>query len=387
MQIDVDNIQNHLRKKKIFEDDSNRIIGTEIRLNRKKLSLTLKAVADDTCSISYVSKVETNTIEANDEYLEEICSKVNIDKYRFEELKKSLSTCYEVIDAVYKKDKDTIVRIYDSCKYFENYRHLIIQLYYYFQEEDYNSFDKIYRQIIPLLSILSDIDLIMFVYIVACYAYEKGNTIEALRILKELDDLNISNNHMLVLIYSQYLKCLTKLNSNYFYIIKAKLIEAAGNESSTNYIAEAYELSKEFNIRNELIINMSEMSYDLTNPESEIYKLLLEKSKSNLMYKILFSYYINVNEFDELTNNFKSKYLIEEYLVDYLKLKRNNDDSAETYLLNICLPEAYRTGDMIYIIYFKYEIENYYLSLNRYKRYCEIENYYRSYLKELKISY
>jgi len=387
MQIDLSNITCQLEKKREFIEDTNAIIGTEIRLSRKKLSLTLKAVADETCSVSYVSKVETNSIDPNVQYLEEICDKVNIDKKKFKELKNSIKTINDVIDAMYDNNLDKIKEIYENCKSFENYRHLILHLYYYFTTGDYYKFNKVYKQILPLISTLSEVDLLMYVFIVGYYAYEKGDTLDAVKIFEELDEFNINNKKLLILIYAKYLECLVRLNSNHFHTIKEKLLDLAGRVSNTKYLSLAFKLENEFNNRNLFIDSFFEIYQDMSNTDSNMYKLLKKEAKEGTFYEVVFAHYTDINKFNLLADTYASKNILEEYTIDYLKLKENDIVESINYALDVCLPEAYHRGDLLFITYFKNEVEYYYSSQSKYKRACEVEQYYRRFIKTTNYCY
>lgn len=113
------------------KDDSNQILGSEIRLNRTALELTLKSLAYKTCSVSYVSKVETNSIDAKPQYLSEICERVNITSSDIDKLKDAKNTCFKIIELVYYSRESEIEKIYEEIKDYKNFRHLIIDLYYF----------------------------------------------------------------------------------------------------------------------------------------------------------------------------------------------------------------------------------------------------------------
>ncbi|UKI49932.1 MAG: hypothetical protein L6U99_00200 [Clostridium sp.] len=50
------------------------------------MSLTLAALAEDTCSTSYLCKIEKAKIVANNRCLEEICKRVGMDKTEYNDL-------------------------------------------------------------------------------------------------------------------------------------------------------------------------------------------------------------------------------------------------------------------------------------------------------------
>jgi hypothetical protein len=189
------------------------------------------------------------------------------------------------------------------------------------------------------------------------------------------------------MIYVKYLQCLLRLNSNYFHTIKDKLLELAGRFSNTKYLSLAYELENEFNNRNILIDSFFEIYQDMNNYDSNIYKLLKKEAKNGTFYEVMFAHYTDVAKFNSLVEKYVTKDILEEYTIDYLKLKEKDVVESINYALDVCLPESYHRGDLLFITYFKNEIENYYSSQCKYKRACEIEQHYRRFIKTTNYCY
>ena len=60
-----------------IQKDTYFIVGTEIRARRYRLSMTLEALADGICSLSYLCKIENCKIEPNREFLREFVCRQN----------------------------------------------------------------------------------------------------------------------------------------------------------------------------------------------------------------------------------------------------------------------------------------------------------------------
>ena len=89
-------------------------IGSEIRLKRNRMNLTLKALTDNTCSVSYLSKIEHNKIEPNMMILRELCGRLKINDEQFEQLLNKITNFSDkdlvgISKEVYDKNIENII--------------------------------------------------------------------------------------------------------------------------------------------------------------------------------------------------------------------------------------------------------------------------------------
>ena len=364
-----------IQTRKERSDDSNQIIGTELRLNRHKFELTLKNISDQVCSISYASKIETNGIEAKPEYLNELCQKVNISKDDIEKLKSTRDTQNKLIDAIFVSDKEMICQIYEDIKQYKNFRHLIIDLYYFYYTKEYREFERISKKISQILSTLADIDLNLYGYILAIYDVEKGNIDEAIKLLEQLDGYNVDNLKLELIINFELSKLYFRYNSIKFFKSKDKVLELSNKISNVLYMQKIFDLSKLFFVQNETINQLFNLYFDINNCESSLYKNLNLLKDSITTYNVFYNYFINDCDFVD-----NDMYKLDEYFLDYMRLKKVDIDKAIDYILNFSLPVSFKECNEFYITFYTCELENHYKENTRYKRYFEVETDYKVYL-------
>ncbi len=360
-------------QRSLKKDDSNKILGSEIRLNRNDLELTLKNLAFQTCSVSYISKVETNSIDARPQYLSEICEKVNISLNDIDKLKEAKNTCYKLIELVYYSRQDEIKEIFEEIKIFKNFRHLIIDLYYYFYAHDYQSFEVNSAKIVKILSTLNDIDFSLYGYICAKYQIELNNAEEATKILEELESYGTEDPRLATLINYSLLELYFKSNNIKFFSVYDNIMEFSKKTKDVIYVQKTYDLEKMFFIQNKLINQLPNIYIDISNEFSDLYNDFKILSNTITTYKIVFDY---------ITKNIKGECIDkhDQIFMEYMALKDKDVYKSVEYLLKEALPFVYKENFEFYITFFTYELENFYRVNSTYKRYFEVENDYKDYL-------
>ncbi len=369
-----DSFSESVSKRTLKKDDSNQILGSEIRLNRTALELTLKNLAYKTCSVSYVSKVETNSIEAKPQYLSEICDRVNISLSDIDKLKDAKNTCIKIIELVYYSRENELKDIYDDIKDYKNFRHLIIDLYYFFFTKDYRNFELICNKISKILSTLNDIDFSLFGYICARYQIEMRNSEEALKILEELEGYGCEDNRLQTLINYALLQIYFKSNNIKFFTVYEHILELSKKTCDVIYVEKAYKYQNLFYIQNKLINQLQRLYIDLKNRESSLYYQMRTLAESIDTYNIVFEYFTkDAKEFSNLEN-------LDRKFIEYMSLKQKDVYKSIEYILEETLPLAYKENYEFYIYFYTLELENFYKENARYKRYYEIEDDYKEYL-------
>lgn len=370
----ADSFSKNVLQRQMKKDDSNKILGAEIRLNRIDLELTLKNLAYKTCSVSYVSKVETNSIEGKPQYLAEICEKVNINGEDIDKIKDAKKTCERLIDLVYSSNVDQIKGIYENIKTYKNFRHLIIGLYYFFYNKDFLSFEQVSTKIAKIMSTLNDIDFSLYGFICAKYQIEKNNASEAMSILEELEKYGSENDKLNCLINYELLNLYFKSNNIKFFKVYENILESSKKIKNVLYVQSAYQLENLFFVQNKVINQLSNLYIDITNEHSTLYEDLQTLSKSIETYKMFFNYFVS-NE-----NNYNDLNVSDKIFLDYVDLKPRDVYKSVDFVINKCLPLAYKENNEFYITFYTLELENFYKENTRYKRYFEVETTYKEYL-------
>ena len=114
-------------KRRIKDQDTiSAIVGPEIKIRRISLNKTLKFIAYHICSISYVSKVESNSIKPNRYFLNEIGKKVNMTEEQINRLFDLRDVLNQGIKEYLFNSNASIKEILDAEGEFVNYRYRLL---------------------------------------------------------------------------------------------------------------------------------------------------------------------------------------------------------------------------------------------------------------------
>ena len=194
------------------------IIGLEIRRKRLELSITLQSLCYQVCSPSYLCKIERNQIQANNEILNELCKRLDIDEKQTRMLFHFYQILQESVSAFVKKDIEKLKNFVDDGIGFENYRYRIIQYIYYIYTKDMFKALDIYKELIRLLENMQDMDMMIFSLFTSVLFFMEKRYNEAIEILSSLDSKYLNDDANLIRLKYLYLSSYTILSSNtYFY--------------------------------------------------------------------------------------------------------------------------------------------------------------------------
>ena len=368
-------INRNVKEEKERLYDAN-IIGSEIKIKRSKMRVTLKALTSNICSVSYLSKIEHNQIKANHYVLKEICKRLEITKEQLSEMLNSGGTFKELLKAYFENDIDKINLIYEKVKDLRNYRAQIIKCYYFLAHNQLVEFDKICKTILPSLNTLNIYDSNHYCLALMIYYYKTDRIAECATAINSLS--NVFSNDIESLILQEY--CIY-ISNRIHSLFSLKLIDDFKDECSKynylNKIVDIENLRKQYiacssfdilwkkfplfeSFENDEIKNMLNKNYNETNVE---------------FYQILLAYKNDKNEFiNKYNKDFKYQNIFDYYVVQYLNLKETHYDNAISFLLENCLVRAFNSNDYLYALYFTKELEKHYIINAKYKRYYEVES-------------
>ena len=201
------------KKRKENEEGTLKIICTELKSQRLKLSKTLKYVAYNICSISYASKLENSLINSNRYIISEYGKKVGLDDSKIQVLYDLKIIILKCIDAYFDHDYNSIKKYYTESLGFVNYRSKIIRLIHYIS---IRKMDEAYKYIVELMKLsgsFTDFDLNVFSLFYSIYLFYAGTFNDSLELIEVIDSLSISEKFgLLKETYSFYIHI--ALNSN-----------------------------------------------------------------------------------------------------------------------------------------------------------------------------
>ncbi|MCR5786655.1 MAG: hypothetical protein K6G28_03065, partial [Acholeplasmatales bacterium] len=310
------------------------IVGSEIKIKRAKMKVTLKALTSDICSVSYLSKVEHNKIKANNQVLHEICNRLEISKEQLNEMLKSGGTFKELLKAFYEQDLHNIDLIYFKVVELKNYRAQIIKCFYYLAHNNLKEYERISKLILPSLSTLNNYDANHYCLSLMVYYFLSNQIKECAQTLNSL--IEVFNSDVEGLIVKEYqIKVASLINSSFTLSYIDDYKSRCAQINYLNGILRAEEIRKTY--LNQVIFA------NLWNkfPQSEVYEfnninyLLKSMDDSDAdIYKNLLAYYTDkeslINNFNNNELSFKSN--LDYYLVNYLVTKETYYDKAINYL-------------------------------------------------------
>lgn len=188
--------------------------GSAIKYKRKELGLTLEEASEDICSISYLSKVENNTISASDEFVEKF-------KDRFE-----LADAYDYDLETYRKHLDQVIDalIHDSeidislILYYErrmDYQSIIITFAYHILKKDFTTALKLYQQVLSMISSMPQESFIISMLLTNHIFYYYMNYTDGMRIVSIVEKQKPYSNDIELLINKWKLMYAFKLRNHH----------------------------------------------------------------------------------------------------------------------------------------------------------------------------
>lgn len=360
-------------KKEIIErnsskEDYGQVLGIEVRFRRIKLSQTLAMTASKICSISYLSKIENNTIEASPLYLREICQQVDLDNDQIDLLMNLREIIENCIAAYLNNVESVLLESYTSGKGFENFRYKIIEFIYYLYNEDIYNANLVYKNLMRVSSTMSDFDLYVFSLFSAILCYYNQFYTDCFETLKLLTNLKISvefdilrDKYAFLSLYS-----INSCDTSYAYkSLKEKLL----NNGKYGMLEEINYLYSLFLINNKSIYEYSEILKQVTNPKYKeslrLYSDFMDENmnlssydENNLTTFTKYLLHIRTNkdlakeEIENINQNYD--YDMNEMLLKYLLIENDNDKLK--FMTDIALPNALRNNEKFNCNYFLHEL-------------------------------
>ena len=163
--INVNKFLNQISKRASGEGEKRQVssVGAVARRRRIQLHLTQAQACKDICSISYLSKIESNKIIPNEVYLDLLMEKLKIDKYEFYMLRNADETMEKIQSCFYNLDLEAYEEFYNLCsEYKENQIADVVKMGYNLLNNEPEKNNEIINTNIPLMSSMSESVFKMF---------------------------------------------------------------------------------------------------------------------------------------------------------------------------------------------------------------------------------
>lgn len=336
------------------------IIGLEIRYQRNKLMLTQDALSKDICSLSYLCKIETGQIDPNNEYLREICQRLDLSEEKIDALLNSKEILEEALKAFLNNDLGTLNKCYESINNLENYRCQIIKFIYFLANKNIAEACKLNYLLMTLTKNMGEFDFIIFSLFSSILQYYNCNFKEAYEVLIGLNKFELSlNSSILKDIFIH--KISYALNKSDFPIHYMKLRFNLVDNGFIELYDEARYMLCLYYLKNDCMEFLKDEINSLIKP---LYKntinLLLDFKNKNIsniskyddnelsaMARLIKLYVFDRNKFKDIVERFEYNYYIYDLdLLYLLSISHNMDDDYEDYLFRELIPRAGYTDDL-----------------------------------------
>ena len=368
------NLKKEIETRTLDPDTVYAVIGPELKLRRIRLRKTLKYVAYRICSISYVSKLESNYLKPNATYLSEISKRLGMSDVYVSTLFGLREIVEEGIKGLLFNDNKCIKDFILKKDAYYNYRYRIIIFFDKLYDNDFESCTEIFKELTPIAKTMINYDFLVFSILSGIYYYKIGKLKDAHELLISLINFDMNTNLKGVLYlylfyicnalgrpetidyYNKAKEVLLFLGSyqmldetNYYlaiYYIKnnsydyalniAKSINDTKRKQTINFLVSYFknESLKSYNKKN--LLGISKIIYDLKF-DSVMLKSDIEMVKEK-------SFKIDYNQIivDYLLLSDDLKII---YIFDLIKNNQDIQDSyVKSFFLNESLKSAKKTG-------------------------------------------
>ena len=384
------NIIEIISKKTLREDNVQMLLGTEIKLRRNALSKTLLDVSQDTCSVSYLSKVENSEIKPNPLFLADICKRVNLTNQNITSIKDSKEIFQRGISAIYQNDLHELEVLYELVFDLKNYRAKITKLMYMLATNNLRVSKRIISELEKIESSMPLNDLIILAYLEAWYNFKVYDLKESFTVLKVLLDYNCGFTYFDSLCLKLMVDTYYRINSPLFlensYALRKKYLR----HNSFEKVKELEKVQLTYMLYNGLLHSAKKRMSELIIVD-ETFKTLfavfdgsdIDTNFSKYTYaNVLYLYTRNRNEFKNVYENKMIDATEDELkLLGYLYDKEFSKDFYNK-LSSVYLPYAYEVKNYYLIKEFTYALADLLKRQSRYKRCVEVYEKYYETLKE-----
>jgi len=375
MNINISIIKHQLKLRK-NKPLSTEPIGSRFKFERRRLNLTLDEAADQICSVSYLSKVENNLLKPSEEVFEKLMIRYQIDKIKGS-AQKYQSSLVEISRAFFFGE--TIIKPYKvtTC-----YQEMLINLGILSYLLNYEKALLQFEEISPFIKNFTDTELALFLYFTTILLTGQGRQSEAFALLvgakslasddilldsmikKELlllafyinDYIYIENNYHHNLEYFikyGFHQAIEEIRFNYYlFISRFKAKETILEELIKNYhpTTKEYKTVKAaINYRQKEYNNAHQFLQDLEHDE-RFYQITLLKLKTLDRKQ-------DVDSIKNLIKGLKVKNSDLHKMIEYLKLKYNQNDKAQLeYLRKEVIDCKYITQNPLVLDYWYEEV-------------------------------
>lgn len=180
-------LKRQLKKRKENKHYEIKPIGSAIRIKRKEMNMTLEEGADGICSVSYLSKLETNQIDPNMDFVERLVERFDLKEkiaYNQEQYEKDLTTMTDWLIHLKEPDID-LLGSYDERKDHQAY---LIGLLLNTMRKQKADMGQAIRLMHPFIPHLKHEELVLFLLCVCELLLIEEHLIDAYHVVCDIPD-------------------------------------------------------------------------------------------------------------------------------------------------------------------------------------------------------
>lgn len=170
MNINQETLRLALAKRRIINQQESKPIGSAIRFSRKALNMTLEEGAEGICSVSYLSKIENNQIELSDRFANQLMERFNLNTDSTHYVSEYENHILHLSQSLLHKNKPNpeVLGFYEGRT---DHQSLLIDFSFHHLHQNHSKRDKAFIKIKPMIQLLNDHELGLFLSVIADYHY------------------------------------------------------------------------------------------------------------------------------------------------------------------------------------------------------------------------
>lgn len=157
--------------------------GTFLKRKRLEAKKTLEIISEGVCAASYLSRIENNLVEVDDEYYVKLFEKLNIDFDELKEVKENEIFC-ELLKCYLLEHDEEAVKIISKALRTNYYVEIEIELMVLYDNINRGLYSEALKQILDLngkVNTLIDNELNFYIFLTALYAFRTNQSLFAYR--------------------------------------------------------------------------------------------------------------------------------------------------------------------------------------------------------------
>lgn len=268
--------------RKASETEINRIkthtIGALAKKRRKSLHMTQGEVADEICSVSYLSKVETNKIIPNERCVTALMERVKISKWEIYTIENSKELIELAIKSLLYNEKDEYKELYERVESINtNQCADVIKIGYYLLNNDLDRAEELISENMIAPSSMDKYVLSFYLYLSSLYFLKMGEYKDLEAVLNE--EKSMYSNEDLMLLYDE-------LSFSYYSQVKRPVLA----KEAYDHLISVYKDKMVYKKIDELVINYSLFLLNENEYHKAIEALSLLRKEELLRNNPLYNY-------------------------------------------------------------------------------------------------